>query len=447
MSNEFENNNDGGENNQNPYYQDYGAPSQGSGQQENNTDPYQNAGNQDYSNPYQSGQPDYSNPYQSGQQDYGSQYQSGQQNYGNPYQNGQQMYGGYNPYGNVPLDKKGQPLKNRFGMKLTFSILEMISGNLISLICGIIACVFTCKANTAYKEGKWEEFKSHAKVSNIVLWVGLGVCIVVYVIVFALIAVAGLSVLPVIGSGSSGSSVASGSYDYYDEQDYNYYDDTDDYYYDDEDDDADEEETEDYADDWEEEDTEDADADTGYASAGVTAGSGYTDPTVTINGATVTFPLSYADFVAKTGLTMDADETGDIVSADGYDNYDITNAYDSEGNDVCSIWLYNMSGSDLAMEDCYVAGIIAYNDGYSTAPDLVMQNGITFASTQDEVRTALGEPSNTYSDTYSDGSLYESWNWDYADPDSDYFDEVQIEFVDGVITKIEVDNVTLPAGQ
>ena len=368
MSNEFENNNDGGETNQNPYYQDYGAPSQGSGQQENNTDPYQNAGNQDYSNPYQSGQPDYSNPYQSGQQDYGSQYQSGQQNYGNPYQNGQQTYGGYNPYGNgnVPLDKKGQPLKNRFGMKLTFSILEMISGNLISLICGIIACVFTCKANTAYKEGKWEEFKSNAKISNIFLWIGLGVCLVVYVIVFALIAVAGLSVLPFIGSGSSGSSVASGSYDYYDEQDYNYYDD----------DDTDEEETDDDADEWDEEDTEDAD--TGYASAGVTAGSGYTDPTVTINGATVTFPLSYADFVAETGLTMDADETGDIVSADGYDNYDITNAYDSEGNDVCSIWLYNMSGSDLAMEDCYVAGIIVYNDGYSTAPDLVMQNGITF---------------------------------------------------------------------
>ena len=437
MSNEFENNNDGGETNQNPYYQDYGAPSQGSGQQENNTDPYQNAGNQDYSNSYQSGQPDYSNPYQSGQQDYGSQYQSGQQNYGNPYQNGQQTYGGYNPYGNgnVPLDKKGQPLKNRFGMKLTFSILEMISGNLISLICGIIACVFTCKANTSYKEGKWEEFKSNARISNIFLWIGLGVCLAFYVIVIILIAAVGLSVLPFVGSGNSGSSVGSGSYDYYDEQDYNYYDD----------DDADEEETDEDADEWDEEDTEDAD--TGYASAGVTAGSGYTDPTVTINGATVTFPLSYADFVAETGLTMDADETGDIVSADGYDNYDITNAYDSEGNDVCSIWLYNMSGSDLAMEDCYVAGIIAYNDGYSTAPDLVMQNGITFASTQDEVRTALGEPSNTYSDTYSDGSLYESWNWDYADPDSDYFDEVQIEFVDGVITKIEVDNVTLPTGQ
>lgn len=413
MSNEFENDNDGGETNQNPYYQDYGAPSQGSGQQ------------------------DYSNPYQNGQQDYGSQYQSGQQNYGNPYQSGQQTYGGYNPYGNgnVPLDKKGQPLKNRFGMKLTFSILEMISGNLISLICGIIACVFTCKANTSYKEGKWEEFKSNARISNIFLWIGLGVCLAFYVIVIILIAAVGLSVLPFVGSGNSGSSVGSGSYDYYDEQDYNYYDD----------DDADEEETDEDADEWEEEDTEDAD--TGYASAGVTAGSGYTDPTVTINGATVTFPLSYADFVAETGLTMDADETGDIVSADGYDNYDITNAYDSEGNDVCSIWLYNMSGSDLAMEDCYVAGIIAYNDGYSTAPDLVMQNGITFASTQDEVRTALGEPSNTYSDTYSDGSLYESWNWDYADPDSDYFDEVEIEFVDGVITKIEVDNATLPAGQ
>ena len=320
MSNEFENNNDGGETNQNPYYQDYGAPSQGSGQQ------------------------DYSNPYQSGQQDYGSQYQSGQQNYGNPYQNGQQMYGGYNPYGNVPLDKKGQPLKNRFGMKLTFSILEMISGNLISLICGIIACVFTCKANTSYKEGKWEEFKSNAKISNIFLWIGLGVCLAFYVIVIILIAAVGLSVLPFVGSGNSGSSVGSGSYDYYDEQDYNYYDD----------DDADEEETDEDADEWEEEDTEDAD--TGYASAGVTAGSGYTDPTVTINGATVTFPLSYADFVAETGLTMDADETGDIVSADGYDNYDITNAYDSEGNDVCSIWLYSMSGSILRWKTAMLRG-------------------------------------------------------------------------------------------
>ena len=139
MSNEFENNNDGGETNQNPYYQDYGDPSQGSGEQ----NPYQ-AGDQNAG-----GQQDYSNPYQSGQQNYSS---AGNAQYGS--------YNGYNggmntPYnnGNVPLDKKGRPMKNNFGMKLAFSILEMIlGGNFISLICGIVACVFTCKANTSYKE-------------------------------------------------------------------------------------------------------------------------------------------------------------------------------------------------------------------------------------------------------------------------------------------------------
>jgi hypothetical protein len=38
---------------------------------------------------------------------------------------------------------------------------------------GILGCVFTTKANNAYKEGRWEDFKSAKKTSTIVLWVGL----------------------------------------------------------------------------------------------------------------------------------------------------------------------------------------------------------------------------------------------------------------------------------
>lgn len=414
MSNEFENKNDGGEMNQNPYYQDYGAPSQGSSQQ-------------DYSNAYQSEQQDYSNPYQNGQ------YNSYAAGVNTPYQNG-----------NVPLDKKGQPLKNCFGMKLTFSILEMVLGiNLISLICGIVACVFTCKANSSYKEGKWEEFKSHGKVANIFLWIGFGVCAVVYVGLIILLAVFGLSTLPFLTSETVASSVGSSYADYYDEEDFNYYDD--------------DEETDDDADDWDYEDDyyddddyyndydyDDADDEETFPAPEVTAGSGYTDPTVTIDGVTVSFPLSYDDFTAQTGLSIDEDEMSEIVSADYYDNYEITDVYDSEGNDVCSIWLYNMSDSDLAMEDCYVAGIIVYNDGYSEVPDLMIQNGITFASTQEQVKTALGVPSDTYSSKYDDGSIHESWSWSYEDPDAGYFDEIEIEFLDGQITKIEVDNTILP---
>ena len=37
-------------------------------------------------------------------------------------QNGYTDYNGYAPRGNVPLDKKGRPLQNRYGLKLTLSL-------------------------------------------------------------------------------------------------------------------------------------------------------------------------------------------------------------------------------------------------------------------------------------------------------------------------------------
>ncbi len=77
------------------------------------------------------GQSAYSQP---GQQSYGqSTYsQPGQQSYGQSAYS-QPSYGA-SP---VPLDKKGMPLKNNFGMKLTFSILEFLcccGCNIITMI-------------------------------------------------------------------------------------------------------------------------------------------------------------------------------------------------------------------------------------------------------------------------------------------------------------------------
>lgn len=422
MSNDFENQNNGVENNQNPYQQDYSNPGQQGAQQ-------------DYNNPYQmNGQQDYNNPYQTnGQQNYGNQYQQ-------TYNNGQ--YGGYNgnPYtsynnynnynnGNVPLDKKGQPMKNRFGMKLAFSILEIICCNLISLICGIISCVFTCKANTAYKEGRWEDFKSSAKTSMITLWIGLGGFILEVIVCIISVVVFGFSIATLSGAALDDD------YGYYDEDDYNYYDDEDD------EEDSDDEDSEE--EDSEEEDSEADSEATVTTPSDVTAGNGYTDTSVVLNGTTLTLPLTYAEFSAATGLSMDEEDLFETVSGDDYDNYDISTVYDASGEEVCSIWLYNLTDSDLAMQDCYVAGIIAYNDGYSKTPDIVIQNGITFASTQDDVRLALGTPSNTYSSTSDDGTTYESWSWDSANSEADYFDEIEIEFENGVIYKIEVDNATM----
>ena len=64
--------------------------------------------------------------------------------------------GRYANVGGVILDNNGKPLKNSFGMKLTFSILEMLCccASCFTLVTGILSCIFTCQANTCYKEGR-----------------------------------------------------------------------------------------------------------------------------------------------------------------------------------------------------------------------------------------------------------------------------------------------------
>ena len=171
------------ENENNEYPGSYGEP-----QQEYNQQDYQQQSyNQQDNSQQQSYQQNY-NQQQSYQQNYNQQ-QSYQQNY-NQQQNYQQNYNQQQSYqqnyaaGGVPLDEKGQPLKNNFGLKLFFSILEMLTCcmcNPVTLVLGIFGCVYAVKANNAYQEGKWDEFKGHARTSSTCLWVGLAV-IAVYVL-------------------------------------------------------------------------------------------------------------------------------------------------------------------------------------------------------------------------------------------------------------------------
>lgn len=399
MSNDFENQNNGVDN---------GVGNEQNSYQQNYTNPYQ----QNYTNPYQQ---DYSNS-QNNQQNTAGQYNSYDGQYGN--YNGQ--YTSYNS-SSAPLDKNGQPMKNNFGMKLTFSILEIISCNLISLILGIISCVFTCKANTAYKEGRWEEFKSSAKTSAITLWIGLvGVIIEIIALIVAL-------VLGVTAASTVSKIDVDDDYGYYD--DYDYYDD-------DDDDDFKKDDTETDT----KEDTEaDTETETTVEPSVVAEGTGFTDPTMTFNGYTVTFPVTFAEFSEATGYVMDPDDVDYVLNPE---DYEITSLFDANGYELCDIWIMNLSDTAATMPECHLVGIIAYNDSYYTeAPDVVIQNDITFASTKEQVMAAFGTPSSTNSNTY-DGSTYEVWSWDYADPAASYFDELEIDFVDGEIYCIEVDNTT-----
>lgn len=120
--------------------------------------------------------------------------EEGQNPYGNSYQ-----YNGYTNAsnrvytGSTMTDATGKPLQNRFALKLVLSIM-MIMGcccsNFFLVIVGIIALVFTCKANTAYQQGDAESFQRNAKVSSVLLGIGgvvLALVLIVGVIFFSVV--------------------------------------------------------------------------------------------------------------------------------------------------------------------------------------------------------------------------------------------------------------------
>ena len=80
------------------------------------------------------------------------------------------------------VDRYGQRIKRRFGLRLIVSILLMPCGiftALTTLATGIIGCIFSCKADKAYRERRLWDFRAKKKVANLVLGIGVGIGIVV----------------------------------------------------------------------------------------------------------------------------------------------------------------------------------------------------------------------------------------------------------------------------
>ena len=367
-------------------------------------------------NQQQNDQPQYgAQEQQNSQPQYGAQ----QNAYGQNNFNGQQNMYGQNAYGMPPIDKKGKPMQNRFGMKLTFSILEILtlfSCNLITGILGIISCVFTAKANTAYKESRWEDFKSAAKTSAICLWVGFAGFIVEFIVWIVLIVVVGFSAASFIGSDAT-ELYNDSNYDY--EYDYDY---DSDYNYDDEEDSEDSEETE---------------TTLSVTPSNVTAGSGITDTTITLNGATFTLPVSYSDFKAA-GFSISSDDEVYVLNP-GYYSSAIT-LYDANGNAIGYCAICDNTDAPAALSECMVYGVtLHFADYYDAVGDIVLPNGVTAASTKDEVMTAYGEPDDSYE---SDDAEYDSqdYTWYYHNDAyyDDYNNSLQISYWDGVIDEIDI---------
>lgn len=332
-----------------------------------------------------------------------------------PYTSGSYNLNGQGTGGDAPLDKNGNPMQNRFGLKLTASIFEMLACNLISLICGIIGCIFTVNANKAYKEERWEDFKSARKASAVSLWIGF-VAAVLYIILIIFMAVLILK--------------------YSDELD-SY---TDSYYgYDIESDIlADEELMDELADNealleelfgtesiiYED---ENAGNETVGGEGVVIPGEGFTTPEITIDGQFIELPIEYAD-LNELGFSVENDEY--IINIGEYECPDLLNA---TGDLIGYLYVANATEEPIACKDGIVFAIVLYLDEWQDVkPEFELYNGITAATTEEEVLEIFGTPDDQdigEEDTYR--YAYYEWYMHHPYFEDEVFNSIDFTYVDG----------------
>lgn len=391
----------------------YGTPGSGSYGQPNQS---YGAGSGSYGQPNQA--------YGTGAQGYGQQYGGagyGQMNYGMG--------------GTPPTGKNGKPLANHFGMKMTFSILEILcccGCNIVTMIMGILGCVFSTQANTAYKQGSWDEYKSKARMATIFLWIGLGIG-VVYLGMFAYEWTAGGysdifwdAYYEALGETDVSSTRDDPGYQFDDTDDYDY-----DYSYNDDDS-------------QDSEDTSDSGAGGTEAASGddtapavpldVVPGDGFTDPSITIEGVYIQLPLSYPELVAL-GFSIDTEDEEYIANKS---EYYYPTMYGPDGEDVGYVYLGNETEGPLALKDCVVFGFW-FSSSYLDYEDVSVSfsNGLTEDATKEDFFKAFGDPDEVYE---SDTNDYQSYQWynhsdEYYDMDEN---SISVEFWDGELDDLDI---------
>ena len=362
-------------------------------------------------------------------QTYGQSYGQSSQSYGQSYGQSSQSYGtvygqpGYS-VGGTPMGNDGQPLKNNYAMKMVFGILEILcccGCNIITMILGIIALVFNGKANRAYQQGNAQEYKSNAKTSTILLWVGFGIA-VAYLIF-------GILEWTVFGGKDD---FMEGFYRGYYGSDY---EDTDTDEHDDYDDD-------DHNDDVRDDDDaiarvpEDKESNATAPLPDVTPGEGFTDPTIIIDGTTVTFPLTYSDFEAL-GFYIEDEDKQMYVNQDEFYDVDV---YMSDGTELGTVFIGNETEHALPLEESMVFGFELESEDWDGVYTVEFPNGLQLGSSAEDFKTAYGEPDYEYE---SDTSDYQSYQW-YNHHDS-YYDadvnSISVTFWEGELDEIDIEYI------
>lgn len=353
-----------------------------------------------------------------------NQYQSGGYNYSN---------GNYNMnQGSAPLDKNGQPVKNNFGMKLTFSIIEMVIGfiltcaqvwcfGLVPLALAIVACVLVCLQNKNYKEGNWNGFTSNRKASTVLLWVGFALYmlwLVLLIVVVVIAVAAGASFLGALGSEFDPDTLKDLQDAIESDSDYSVddLDDIEDYLY------SDDNDTDNYDSDY---DTDDNEPIENYQT--IDGEDLYIDGfnEFVLNGSAISLPMDMDDFL-DAGFMLNDEDLNAVIEADSYDGYAY---YDSEGDYLGTLFIYNVTSKDIKASKGIAAGItINAYDGVT----LKMVGGITFDSSAADAIAAYGNPTDA---SVGDDSAYLEWYMNNR-----YASSLELDFWDGELSEVWIMN-------
>lgn len=313
------------------------------------------------------------------------------------------------------MDNNNEMPKNRFGLKLIFSILEILSCcllNPITLILGIVSLILTCNANASYKSGKMDEFRNAAKKATVLLLIGLAFDVLI-------------AIIWAVTIGNINKEIKNRGYDnireYYEEMA------------------------------GKESKSEKKEAEGSASNAPASADPDSTewleedddidytlaDPDqlgeywkFTLDGNSFELPLDFSKLM-DAGYTFD-DEDPTTVMLEGKDCiYD--SILDKKGEVLLGeIEVYNPSDEEKPESECVVVSFTLYDD---TAYDgnyeqtLGLVGGLGFGSTMDEVRSALGDPSYT-DDSNEDDEEIPCDEWIL---DDDFFNVLYIGYLDGKV--------------
>lgn len=362
---------------------------------------YGNASQYNDVNPYEANANPNTNPY------FSDQYITTP--YSDLYNNAYNMYGAYG----VPVDEMGEPLKNRFGMKLTFSILEMASlflCNLLAFILGLVACIYTCKANTAYKNNDGMTFKSASKTSTICLWTGFVLSVLTIISLVVSVATGALDFDRLNSSKTQVEKETTDITDNYNQDDSITMDDL--------------------LSDLEE--LEGFEADNSYTSSGdfspVDLANYYE---FTLDGVSLSLPMTVTEF--KNVFSLDSD-VGTMKIA--VDDYELIDYYNADGEYMGYVRVYNIGDVPSSVDEGVILGIVIDATWSDSIPQVQLYNGITFNSTMDEVMTEMPTPGYEYHSESGDYRAdYYSW---YPLEETGYFDELNIDFWNQELSSIAI---------